>query len=131
AAAPIDLSGDRLVHADLDLGHVWCGPGRILAVDWEFAAVGNPGLDRATVALDAVRLGLAPSGPGLSPAWPAYLAGVMASAIAAGPPPSAREPILEMHRRIELFDTALAWAAGELGSPPLPPAMRRHDRRRG
>ena len=120
AAGGVDLSGDDLVHGDLDLAHIWCGPERVVVVDWEFAAAGNPMLDRATVALDAVRLGADPATVDVGPGWPAYLAGVMAAAIQDGPPPTAREPILEVNRRIALLETALRWAAQLLGLPPPP-----------
>ena len=111
AAARVSLEGSRLVHGDLGGGNVHVDGRRVTVVDWSDAAVGNPDLDRLSVAVDAAHHSGTRQPPPVAdlPAWMAKTAGLLLNA-ASRPPWSGEEGLAVRRAQDEMGRTAVAWA---------------------
>jgi hypothetical protein len=119
ACEPRVISGDALLHLDVRSDNVWVADDRVVLVDWNWAAVGNPDLDAAFWAPSlCLETGLRPDDPALDPRLAAVVAGFFAGSAGLPEPPKA--PGLRGFQRAQLA-VALPWAARALGLPePLP-----------
>lgn len=117
ASASCELGGEALLHLDVRSDNLCFAGDRVVLVDWNLAAVGNPLLD-VVAWLPSLRL---EGGPepwevvGDSGGLAALLAGFFASRAGVPSPPSA-PTVREFQRR--QAEVALPWAARELGLPP-------------
>lgn len=117
ASAAAELDGDAFLHRDVRSDNLCFDGGRVLLVDWNLAAVGNPLYD-VVAWLPSLHLeggsapwDLLPETGGLS----ALIAGFFASRAGLPPPPTA-PTVRDFQRRQAAV--ALPWAARELGLPP-------------
>lgn len=114
------ISGEALLHADVRSDNLCLRNGRAVLVDWNWACVGNPGLDVAAW-LPSLELeggprvaDLAPTLPGVSVFAP-FLAGFFAGQ--AGLPPPEGAPRVRGFQLAQL-EVALPWACDVLELPP-------------
>jgi aminoglycoside phosphotransferase (APT) family kinase protein len=117
AAAASELDGTSLLHLDVRSDNLCFVADRVVLVDWNLAAVGNPLID-AVAWLPSLRLEggpdpweLVPDSGGLA----SMMAGFFASRAGLPPPPTA-PTVRDFQRR--QAEVALPWAARELGLPP-------------
>jgi len=110
AAARAELDGESIVHLDIRSDNLCLRDGRCLIVDWNWAAHGNPELDRAFW-LPSLRLEGGPEPEGL-PELAAMVAGFFACR-AGLPEPSAAHNLRAVQRA--QLEVALPWAARALG----------------
>ncbi len=118
AARVVDLSGRDLVHFDLRSDNICFDGDRVLLLDWNFAARGNPDLDIASW-LPSLHSEGGPLPEDIlpnAPQWAALMSGFFASR--AGKPPIPNAPRVREVQRSQLR-SALPWAARALGRPPL------------
>jgi hypothetical protein len=119
----VSFAGDALLHNDARGDNMAFLPpgrsGRVVLVDWNWAAAGPPALDRAYFANHVHATGGPPpeellAGDDVATAWAAVIAGFFASVAGLPEPPDAPRvrPLQRAHLR-----TALPWAARTLGLP--------------
>jgi hypothetical protein len=114
--APID--GEALLHFDVRSDNIALVGDRAVLVDWNWACVGNPLLDRATWAPSLhVEGGPAPEDfvPDCPPGFPAMLAGFWAARIGLPPPPGAAPGLRDL--QLAQLQVVLPWAVRALRLP--------------
>jgi hypothetical protein len=117
ATASCELDGASLVHLDVRSDNLCFAGDRVILVDWNLAAVGNPLID-AVAWLPSRHLEGGPEPWGVvadSGGLAALMAGFFASRAGLPPPPTA-PTVREFQRR--QAEVAIPWAARELGLPP-------------
>jgi hypothetical protein len=118
AALQAERAGDDLVHFDVRSDNLCFIHGRVLLVDWNFAARGNGEIDVAFL-LPSLDSEGGPRPESLlpdAPQWAAATSGFFASR--AGEPPVPNAPRVRQVQRFQLR-SALPWAVRALGLPPL------------
>ncbi len=122
SALSVSPVGSAFVHADLSLENLCAADRGVVVVDWEFASIGSPDLDVATVSLELIAGGCSPDEvPLTDPApWAARLATWLLAG-SAGHSEWAKDPEVLRTERLRLAGAALRWWADEVGvdRPPL------------
>jgi hypothetical protein len=116
--APID--GESLLHFDVRSDNIALLEQRAVLVDWNWACIGNPLLDRAAWAPSLhVEGGPPPEElvPDCPPGFPTLLAGFWAARIGLPPPPGAAPGLRDL--QLAQLGVVLPWAVRALGLPPL------------
>ncbi len=114
----VTLSGDALLHCDVRSDNLCLVEGRVLLVDWNWACIGNPRIDRGAL-LPSLHAEGGPAPDLLMPdGWD--MAAIMSGyfALNAGLPPIPDAPFVRHIQRAQLA-TALPWAVRALDLPPL------------
>lgn len=128
----IAARGESLVHFDLHTRNVLVGEQRVWAVDWAFAARGNPLIDLVTLLSSMAAEGIegdeaqcyAAAHPVAAQADPDELNGLIAAhagfclAASFRPASRRRQPILDLKREFGLG--ALRWLGARIALAPLP-----------
>jgi hypothetical protein len=118
AAASARRSGTDLVHFDVRSDNLCFDAGRILIVDWNFAARGNGDIDVAFL-LPSLHSEGGPLPESImpdAPQWAALTSGFFASR-AGGPPIPSAPRVRDV--QLSQLRSALPWAVRALGLPPL------------
>jgi hypothetical protein len=116
--APIE--GESLCHFDVRSDNIALLGDRAVLVDWNWACIGNPLLDRAAWAPSLhVEGGPPPERlvPDCPPGFPALLAGFWAARVGRPPPPGAAPGLRQL--QLDQLRVALRWAVEALRLPPL------------
>ena len=114
------LAGESLLHFDVRSDNVALLGERAVLVDWNWACIGNPLLDRAAWAPSLrVEGGPPPDDlvPDCPPGFPALLAGFWAARIGLPPPPRAASGLREL--QLAQLEIVLPWAVRSLRLPSL------------
>lgn len=117
-AAPIE--GESLLHFDVRSDNIALQGDRAVLVDWNWACIGNPLLDRATWAPSLhVEGGPSPEElvPECPPGFPAMLAGFWALRVGLPPPEGAAPGLRDL--QLAQLGVVLPWAVRALDLPPL------------
>ena len=117
-AAPIE--GESLLHFDVRSDNIALQGDRAVLVDWNWACIGNPLLDRATWAPSLhVEGGPPPEElvPECPPGFPAMLAGFWALRVGLPPPDGAAPGLRDL--QLAQLGVVLPWAVRALDLPPL------------
>jgi Ser/Thr protein kinase RdoA (MazF antagonist) len=116
--APIE--GESLLHFDVRSDNIALLGDRAVLVDWNWACIGNPLLDRAAWAPSLHVEGGPPPDVHVRdcpPAFPALLAGFWAARVGLPAPPGAAPGLREL--QLAQLAVVLPWAVGALRLPPL------------
>jgi hypothetical protein len=116
--APIE--GESLLHFDVRSDNIALVGQRAVLVDWNWACIGNPLLDRAAWAPSLhVEGGPPPEEliPDCPPGFPALLAGFWAARVGLPPPPGAAPGLRDL--QLAQLGVVLPWAVGALRLPSL------------
>jgi hypothetical protein len=116
--APIE--GESLLHFDVRSDNIALVDERAVLVDWNWACIGNPVLDRAAWAPSLhVEGGPPPEElvPDCPPGFPTLLAGFWAARIGLPPPPGAAPGLRDL--QLAQLGVVLPWAVRALQLPPL------------
>jgi hypothetical protein len=116
--APIE--GESLLHFDVRSDNIALQGDRAVLVDWNWACIGNPLLDRATWAPSLhVEGGPPPElvAPECPPGFPAMLAGFWALRVGLPPPEGAAPGLRDL--QLAQLGVVLPWAVRALDLPPL------------
>jgi hypothetical protein len=116
--APIE--GESLLHFDVRSDNIALVGDRAVLVDWNWACIGNPLLDRAAWAPSLhVEGGPRPEElvPDCPPGIPALLAGFWAARVGLPPPPGAAPGLRDL--QLAQLGVVLPWAVRGLRLPPL------------
>lgn len=119
AAATVTLVGNNLTHTGLGAGTLCFSDRGPVMVGWGSAALGNPELDVATVAIDLTMAGRPLDGVPLTnrAGWAALLAALLAAGAGQPPPEWAVDGARLRAEQATRFEAAIAWACQELGLP--------------
>ena len=114
------LEGESLLHFDVRSDNIALAGDRAVLVDWNWACIGNPLLDRAAWAPSLhVEGGPRPEElvPDCPAAFPALLAGFWAARVGLPPPPGAAPGLRDL--QLAQLGVVLPWAVRALRLPPL------------
>jgi hypothetical protein len=120
AARTAPIEGESLLHFDVRSDNIALQGDRAVLVDWNWACIGNPLLDRATWAPSLhVEGGPSPEElvPKCPPGFPAMLAGFWALRVGLPPPEGAAPGLRDL--QLAQLEVVLPWAVRALDLPPL------------
>lgn len=114
------IAGESLIHFDVRSDNIALLGERAVLVDWNWACIGNPLLDRAAWAPSLhIEGGPSPEEvvPDSPPAFPALLAGFWAARAGLPPPPGAAPGLRDL--QLAQLKVVFPWAVRALGLPAI------------